>query len=110
MTLSQRDRKKRLWVNKDASDNAWSGIVTQVPVDDLHKQLQGECHNSLAFSTGRINSTHFGWSILERERYAVKATQKRMYWMVLTPDGFYLFTDHDSLILCFDQISVVPDL
>lgn len=37
-------------------------------------------------------------------------TLDRMNWIVATPDGFDLYTDHNKLIFLFDPLSVVPDL
>jgi len=51
-----------------------------------------------------------GWSILEKEAYAVLAILQRMHWLVPTSSGFDLYTDHNNLIFLFDPLSIVPDL
>jgi hypothetical protein len=38
------------------------------------------------------------------------ATVQRMHWILTTPDGIDLFTDHQNLIFLFDPLAVVPDL
>lgn len=38
------------------------------------------------------------------------ATLDRMHWILATPCGFDLFTDHNNLIFIFDPLSIVPDL
>lgn len=110
VTLSHRDMKKRLCVYTDASDGFWSGMLTQVPHEDLSKKHQLQKHEPLAFLSGQFNKTQMGWSVLEKEAYAVMATLDRMHWLVANPDGFDLFTDHNNLIFLFDPLAVRADL
>lgn len=110
VTLSHRDRSKRLCVYTDASDHVWSGIFTKVPLRDTSKPHVEQRHDPLAFLSGRFNTTQYGWSILEKEAFAVMATLERMHWLVATLDGFDLFTDQNNSIFIFDPLSVVPDL
>ena len=35
---AHRDEKKRLCVYTDASDFVWSGVVTQIPTNDVNKE------------------------------------------------------------------------
>ena len=110
VTLAHRDSTKRLCVYTDASDTAWSGIITQVPHAHVHRSHAEQDHAPLAFLSGRFNATQLGWSVLEKEAYAVLTTLDRMHWIVATTDGFDLYTDHNNLIFLFDPLSVVPDL
>lgn len=110
VTLSHRDPSQRLCVYTDASDIAWSGIVTQVPVEDISQPNKTQRHSPIAFLSGRFDKTQLGWSVLEKEAYAVMSTLDRMHWIVATPDGFDLYTDHNNLIFLFDPISVFPDM
>ena len=107
VTLLHRDRRKRPCVYTDASKTVWSGIVTQVPYSDLSQSHSQQRHDALAFLSGKFNSTQLGWSILEKEAFAVLATLKRMHWLVASLDGFDLQTDHNNLIYRFDPLSVV---
>jgi len=110
VTLSHRDDSKRLCVYTDASDIAWSGIVTQVPHTDLPNPHRNQRHEPLAFLSGKFDATQLGWSTLEKEAFAVLASFERMHWLTATPGGFDLYTDHNNLIFLFDPLSVVPDL
>ena len=65
---------------------------------------------SLSFSSGRFNSIQFGWSILEKEAYAILATLERTPWIAATAEGFDLYTDHNNHIFIFDPTAVVPDI
>lgn len=51
-----------------------------------------------------------GWSILEKETFAVLETLDRKRWLATTPNAFDLYTDHNDLIFLFDPLSVVPVL
>jgi transposase InsO family protein len=110
VTLAHRDDAKRLCIFTDASDTAWSGILTQVPFHDTCKPFSEQNHVPLGFLSGRFSQTQLGWSTLEKEAYAVMATLTRMHWLASCPSGFDLFTDHNNLIFLFDPLSVVPDL
>lgn len=80
VTLVHRDVNQRLCVYTDASDMAWSGILTQVPTVDLNKPHKEQRHAPLAFLSGRFNSTQLGWSVLEKEAFAVLTTLDRIHW------------------------------
>lgn len=110
VTLRHHDESLRLSVYTDASDTVWSGMITQVPWEDLGKPQADQRHGPLAFLSGRFNQTQLRWSVLEKEAYAALATLARMHWLVSTPSGFDLYTDHNNLIFLFDPLSVVPDL
>lgn len=67
VTLSHRDEQKRLCVYTDESDSVWSGMVTQVPLEDLSILHKEQRHDRLLFLSGRFNSTQMGWCILEKK-------------------------------------------
>lgn len=108
--LHHRDTDKRLCVYTDSSDHVWSGIVTQVPFEDLSLPHADQRHEPLAFLSGRFSDCQYRWSILEKEAYAILATMDRMHWVLASPCGFDLYTDHNNLIFIFDPLSIVPDL
>ena len=110
VTLAHRDESQRLVVYTDASDTVWSGIITQVPPRDLNKPHAEQQHSPLAFCSGVFNATQLGWSVLEKEAFAILATLERMHWLVATSAGFDLYTDHNNLIFIFDPLSIIPDL
>lgn len=110
VTLAHRDVSKRLCVYTDACDTVWSGVITQVPYEDLTNRHDDQRHEPLAFLSGHFSGSQLRWSIIEKEAYAVMATSDRMHWLLATPDGFDLYTDHHNLIFLFDPLAVVPDL
>lgn len=110
VTIAHRDEEKLLCIYTDASDSVWSGILTQVPFEDLVQPHEDQRHDPLGFLSGRFDRTQSSWSILEKEAYAVMATLEHMHWLASVPSGFDLFTDHNNLVFHFDALSVVPDL
>ena len=110
VTLAHRDEKKRLSIYTDASDFAWSGIATQVPLADLTLPAAEQRHEPLAFLSGRFNLTQLGWSTIEKEAFAAIATIERLHWIAATSAGFDLHTDHNNLVFLFDPLAVVPDM
>lgn len=110
VTLAHRDESKRLFIYNDDSDTHWSGIVTQVPFDDISVAHQDQAHDPLAFHSGRFSPTQLGWSKLEKEACAVLASAQRSHWLAACPAGFDLFTDHDNLIFLFDPVAVMSDI
>lgn len=93
-----RDYSKRLCIYTAASDLLWSGVVTQFPPQDLIKPHSEQSHQLLAFLSDFFNTTQLGWSVLQKEAYAVLVTLERVYWLETTPEGFDLYTNHNNLI------------
>lgn len=47
---------------------------------------------------------------MKKEASAILATADLTHWLLATPNGFGLHTDHHNLIFLFDPLVVVPDL
>ena len=101
ITLSHRDVNMRLCIYVDASDEAWAGIVTQVPTTDMHLPHHERRHQPLAFLSGHFTPTQLRWCTLEKEAFSIMATIERMHWLASDPAGFDLFTDHNNLIFFY---------
>lgn len=79
VTLKHRDETKRLGFFTDASDTIWSGIVTQVPPENMSKPHVDMRHEPLGFLSGRFNSTQLGWLVLEKETFAILASLEQIH-------------------------------
>lgn len=110
MTLAHCNSNCRLCVFTDASDFLWLGIVTQVPVEDLSRHHVDQCHQPLCILSGHFTGLTFDWSTLEKEASAIMLTVAGMHWLLPSPDGFDLFTDHYNLIFLFNPYAVSADL
>lgn len=110
VTLAHRDPSKQLCVFTDASELLWSGVVTQVPAQDLNKGYADQRHEPMCFLSSSFTNAELRWATIEKEAYAIMATVQRMHWLLATADGFDLYTDHKNLIFLFDPLSVATDL
>jgi RNase H-like domain found in reverse transcriptase len=55
----------------DASETHWTGVMTQVPKDQLDQPLEEQHHEPLGFLSGTFGGPSKSWSIVENEAYAV---------------------------------------
>lgn len=109
-TLLHRNQIMRLCVYTDLSDMFCSGIVTQVPQQDVTCAHYYQRHELLAFLSGRFNKTQLCWAVLSKEAFSVMATLNRTHWLVADSKGFDLDTDHNNLIYIFDPTFVVSSI
>ncbi len=57
VTLTHRDEKMRLCFYTDASDQFWSGIITQIPREDMGQHHSKQLQAPFAFLSGRFSDT-----------------------------------------------------
>lgn len=110
VTLAHRYETERLCINTNASDSHCSGIITQVPRDQLSLPYAEQSHEPLAFHSSRFSTTHLGWLAVENEAFVVLASIERSHCLASCSDGFDLYTDHSNMIFIFDPLSVAPNL
>lgn len=110
VTLAQQSSHIQLNVHTSTSAKFWSGVVTQVPREDILPPHSEQRHSPLAFKSEHFSGSQLVWSTLENEAFAIMATIYRMLWLLATLEGFDLYTDHRSLIFLFDPRRVMPDL
>jgi hypothetical protein len=102
VTLAHPSPEKRICMYTDASSDFWSSITTQVPPEDLDLPPMEQRHEPLAFLSGSFTGAMHRWSIIEKEAFAILASCERLDWLLLRPEGFSLFTDHNNLIYVFN--------
>ncbi|KAH9082771.1 hypothetical protein LEN26_021162 [Aphanomyces euteiches] len=69
----------------DVSDTGWSIIVTQV----------------LAFNIGMFTGAQLNWSVIEKEAYPIARACDKLNYLLMRPDGFRMYCDHENLIQVF---------
>lgn len=74
VTLAHRNINLRLCVYTVVSDLLWLDVVTQVPLVDLNNAHVDQNRQPLAFLSGRFPKSQPGWSILEKEAFAIMVT------------------------------------
>lgn len=110
VALAHRDEKKVLCFYTDSSDTYWTGIVTQVPVEDLSKPHADQRHEPFSFHSLRFTAAELGWVTAEKESYASVASIKRSRWLSRCPAGFDLYTNHNISIFIFDPTTILPGI
>lgn len=86
VTLAHRDVALQLYIDTDASHLDWSGVVTQVPLDDLSGPNAGQRHQPLALLSNVFYGLQLHWTTLEKAGNAIVAAAERMPWGPLSPD------------------------
>lgn len=94
----------------DACNTTWTGIVTQVPTEDLDKPHQDQNYRPLGFLSDRLSKAQLGRSASKKKAYAITATVTRMHCLTAIHDGFNLYKDHNNLLFLFDTLAVATDL
>lgn len=72
-TLAHKKDTFQVNVNTDASDQLWSKIVTQTPVDNMLLPHIDQHHEPLAFLLGHLSGSQLACSTIEKEAYAIMA-------------------------------------
>ncbi|GMF42756.1 unnamed protein product [Phytophthora fragariaefolia] len=88
-------------VYTDASDEAWSVIVTDEESWDSKKPIADQKHRLLHCLSGTFSGSQENWSLIEKEAYAIVAACDKLPHLLLRPAGFRLFCDHRNLIHLF---------
>ena len=88
----------------DASHYCSSGVVTQVPPDDVEKPITEQRHEPLGFVGHRFNGSELNWAIIDKEAYAIKDTLKKLSYLLHMAKPFLLYTDHRNLISMYSPI------
>ncbi|KAE9061084.1 hypothetical protein PF005_g26338 [Phytophthora fragariae] len=90
-----------LSVFTDASDTAWSVIVTDVEKWQRDKPVADQTHRLLHCLSGTFSGSLKNWSVIEKEAFAIVVACDKLSHLLLRPAGFRLFCDHRNLIHVF---------
>ena len=66
-TLAHPDPRKLLCLFTEASDNHWSGVLTQVPLIELDLPFNEQHHEPLSFLPGSFKGSAARWSTPKKE-------------------------------------------
>ena len=102
VTLSHPDPTKIKCLFTDASELHWSGILTQIPPDDLDLPFHEQRHFPLAFISGSFRGSKYRWSTPEKEAAAIIYSVERLDYLLMGPQGFHLYTDHSNLVFIYN--------
>ena len=94
----------------DASEFAWSGIVTQTPPGDSEKKFEDQNHEPLAFLGAEFRKSEKNWTTYEKEAFAIYSTFKRLDYILFTDIPVRVHTDHRNLLFIFAPRMIEPQL
>jgi RNase H-like domain found in reverse transcriptase len=101
---------QRICVFTDASDEFYSGIITQVPELNLDLHIHDQQHQPLASTSGMFRGSQERWTIPEKEAFAVIETVTTQSYLLLAAEQFYILSDHFNLKYIYDSLSLDPSL
>jgi transposase InsO family protein len=105
MNQVQRAHPKPEWefcLFLDASDKAWSLMLTQIPPDDIEKDVHEQAHEPLAFMSGIFKGSEINWAIIDKEAAPIFISLQRLRHFLIRKNGFRIFTDHRNLSYILD--------
>ncbi|KAF0729042.1 hypothetical protein Ae201684P_003654 [Aphanomyces euteiches] len=85
----------------DASDTGWSIIVTQVLAFNVDVPIQDQNHQMLVCQSGMFTGAQLNWSVIEKEAYPIARACDKLNYLLMRPDGFRMYCDHENLIQVF---------
>jgi len=100
--LSYPDNNMIQCVFCDASYACSSGMVTQIPPEDVDKPFHEQFHQPLGFAGHRFNRCEKNWATVDKEAFAIKDTLKKLSYLLHTKNPFRLYTDHRNLISMYN--------
>ena len=102
VTLAHPDPQQEFCLFTDASNHSWGAILTQIPEEDLHLDVQDQRHTPLQFLGGKFTGSKANWSIVEKEAFALVESCLRLDNYLLRPKPCRIFTDHRNLLYILD--------
>lgn len=76
--LAYRNTELHICIFTDANDLFWASIVTQCNAFKLIKPVSDPKHQTIAFLSSTFNNTELGWTIFEKEWFAILKTSLRL--------------------------------
>lgn len=94
----------------DASEHAWSGVVTQTKSADMDKPIEEQRQDPLAFVGSEFKNSEARWTTFEKVAYAIFSTFKKLDYLFYSEQPVHVHTDHRNLLFVFAPKSIEPSL
>ena len=91
----------RMCLFTDASERFYSAMLTQVVDWDPEKHVSEQQHVPLATLSGEFKNSEIRWRINEKEAYPIIRAIEEWEYLLICPQGFDIYGDHDNLIKLF---------
>lgn len=91
----------RICLFTDASDKFHAAILTQVLHWDDSKHVSEQQHIPMATLSGEFKNSEVRWRINEKEAYPIIKALEEWEYLLLCPQGFDIYGDHENLVKLF---------
>jgi hypothetical protein len=91
----------RMCLFTDASEKFYAAMLTQVVDWDDSKHVSDQQHVPLATLSGEFKNSETRWRINEKEAYPIIKAIEDWEYLLICPQGFDIYGDHDNLIKLF---------
>lgn len=108
--LSFPKKDKRICIYTYASDKFWSAVVTQIAPSDMHKPIEEQAQEPLAFLRAAFKDAEKNWSTFEQEGFAIYQSLKKLDYLFYHEHPIHVFTDHRNLLFLFAPLALEPAL
>ena len=85
----------------DASEIHASGLITQIPPEDVGKPFHEQRHEPLGFCGHRFSGSEVHWAIPDKEAFAVVLTFRVLGYLLTQIHPVHIYTDHRNLVRMF---------
>ena len=86
----------------DASQYAWSLVITQTHPDERSMPIEQRNHQVLYLLSGKFSSASANWHISEKEAYGIYRAATDVEWLMHTSKPLHIYTDHRNLLKLFN--------
>ncbi|GMF28370.1 unnamed protein product [Phytophthora fragariaefolia] len=100
-TLALPDPDAIICMYSDASDEAWSIILTMVTNWSKTAAAAELSHNHLHCMSGIFRGASSNWSVIENEGYLIARACSELDYLLIRDKSFKMFTVHQNLIYIF---------
>ena len=86
----------------DASEYAWSLVITQTHPNERKLPVEERNHQILYLLSGKFTSASANWHISEKEAYGIYRAATDVEWLMHPAKPLHIYTDHRNLLKLFN--------
>ena len=86
----------------DASEYAWSLVITQTHPKERSIPVEERNHQILYLLSGKFTSASANWHISEKEAYGIYRAATDVEWLMHPAKPLHIYTDHRNLLKLFN--------
>ena len=94
----------------DASQRHWAGMLTVVEDWMEGVPVQEQNHRPIKTFSGEFKRSELNWSTIEKESFPIIEAMKEWRDILMQPQGFRVYSDHENLVSLFKPDALNPEL